>query len=71
MKKTIFLVKFNKGYYAKKQPHYDWSFTDDPMLAQQYITEKTAKERVKWGNEVQQGGGKAVVEKWELTLSKV
>ena len=45
----VFLVKFDKGYYAKKQPNYEWSFTDDPLLAQQYKTRKAAEERAEWG----------------------
>lgn len=45
----VYLVKFNCGYYAKKQPHYDWSYTDDPLLANRYKTYKAAKERADWG----------------------
>ena len=33
MDKTVFLVKFEAGYYATKQPDWDWSFTSDPTLA--------------------------------------
>lgn len=46
----VFLVKFNRGYYAEKQPNYEWSFTDDPLLAKQYKSMKTAKERAEWGD---------------------
>jgi hypothetical protein len=42
---TVYLVKFDCGYFAAKQPHYDWSFTDDPILAQKYKTMKKAKKR--------------------------
>jgi len=31
-----------KGYYAKHQPHYEWSFTDNIHAAQLYKTLKTA-----------------------------
>jgi hypothetical protein len=47
--KTIFLVKFEGGYYADKQPHYDWSFTSDPNLAKQYGSRKTAEARAEHG----------------------
>jgi hypothetical protein len=47
--KSVFLVKFEKGYYATKQPGYLWSFTTDPMLAKQYSSQKLAVERGKWG----------------------
>lgn len=49
MIKTVYLVKFDKGYYAAKQPNYEWSYTDDPLLAAQYKTAKAATERAKWG----------------------
>jgi hypothetical protein len=49
LEETVYLVKFNCGYFAAKQPHYDWSFTDDPILAQKYKTIKKAKERGEWG----------------------
>lgn len=41
----VYLVKFDKGYYAKKQPNYLWSFTDDPTKALQYKSKKSAVER--------------------------
>lgn len=47
--KTVYLVRFDKGYYAAKQPNYKWSFTNDPLLAHQYITRKKAEERAEWG----------------------
>jgi hypothetical protein len=46
---TVYLVKFERGYYAAKQPHYDWSFTDNPSLAQKYKTVKNANERGEYG----------------------
>ena len=46
---TVYLVKFDRGYYAKVQPNYNWSFTDDPYLATQYKTMNKAKERGDWG----------------------
>ena len=36
MNNSVFLVKFVGGYYAKKQKHWDWSFTDDIYKAKQY-----------------------------------
>ena len=50
----IFLVKFDRGYYAEKQPNYEWSFTDDPLLAKQYKSFKTANERAEWGDGLKQ-----------------
>lgn len=50
--KTVYLVKFDRGYYAAKQPNYDWSFTADPSLAKQYKTLKKAQERGEWGIEL-------------------
>lgn len=49
IKKTVYLVKFDKGYYAKKQPKYEWSFTDDPYLATHYKTRNAAIERGVYG----------------------
>ena len=46
---TVYLVKFDRGYYAKKQRGYHWSFTDDPYLAQTYKTFEKAEERGYWG----------------------
>lgn len=45
----VYLVKFDCGYYAAKQPHYDWSFTDDRQLANRYKTKKAAEERANDG----------------------
>ncbi len=45
----LYLVKFDRGYYAEKQPRYNWSFTDDPMLAKKYKMLKNAKEKGEWG----------------------
>lgn len=49
MHETVYLVKFDRGYYAAKQKNYQWSFTDDPYLAQVYKTLDKAKERGEWG----------------------
>lgn len=45
----IYLVKFDRGYYAKKQPVYEWSFTDDPLLAYRWKKKKDAEARGEWG----------------------
>jgi hypothetical protein len=43
---TVYLVKFNCGYYAKNQKQYgNWIFTDDPYLAHQYKSIQKAKDR--------------------------
>ena len=34
-----------KGYYAAKQPHYEWSFTENIEEAMMYKTKKGALER--------------------------
>ena len=49
MNKTVYLVKFDRGYYANKQPEYNWTFTDDPYLAKTYKTFEQAENRGKWG----------------------
>ena len=49
MNEIVYLVKFDRGYYAAKQPNYQWSYTDDPFLAQKYKTRKKAEERGEWG----------------------
>lgn len=49
MNETVYLVKFDRGYYAKKQPNYKWAFTDDPYLAKTYKKFDKAEERGKWG----------------------
>ena len=47
---TIFFVKFaDIGYYATKQPHYEWSFTHELKEANRYKTRKAATERGEWG----------------------
>jgi hypothetical protein len=35
-----------KGYYAEKQPNYEWSFTEDINKAKLYKTKGGAKERI-------------------------
>lgn len=40
-----FVVKFDLGYYAKKQPNYEWSYTDDIKLAQMFVSHAAAKKR--------------------------
>lgn len=47
--KTVYLVKFDLGYYAKKQSNYEWSYTDDPYLAATFTSTKKAKDRGEWG----------------------
>jgi len=49
MSETVYLVKFDRGYYATKQPNYQWSYTDNPHLAKIYKTRKKAEERGEWG----------------------
>ncbi len=36
-----------KGYYADKQPNYEWSFTEDITKAKIWSTEKGAKQKIK------------------------
>lgn len=47
--KNLFAVKFDKGYYAQRQPNYDWSFTDDIQKAKLYKKFDEADARGKWG----------------------
>ena len=48
-KSTVYLVKFDLGYYADKQPNYEWSYTDDPLLAKRFKTMTKAEERGYYG----------------------
>lgn len=44
---TRYLVHFDGlGYYAAKQPNYEWSFTHDMNEAQMYKTIKKAQDRI-------------------------
>lgn len=38
------------GYYAEKQPEYEWSFTNSIENAKLYVREKSAKERLYHGS---------------------
>lgn len=49
MKTVVYLTKFDLGFYAKKQPNYEWSYTDELELAARYKSKKAAKERGEWG----------------------
>ena len=60
--KTIYLIKFPNGYYAKKQPNFDWSFTDDIYLANQYSQWKTAVERGEWSDSLMKPYGPYEIE---------
>lgn len=48
-KEFVFVVKFDLGYYAKKQSHYHWSYTDDLLLANMFKTRTAAEDRAHWG----------------------
>lgn len=39
-----------KGYYAAKQPHYEWSFTENIEEAMMYKTKNGALERKKYNH---------------------
>lgn len=39
MSERYFVINSTKGYYADKQPHYEWSFTDDFWKAKMYKNE--------------------------------
>jgi hypothetical protein len=69
MKSNVFLVKFDRGYYAEKQPEYKWSYTNDPMLAKRYKTKKLAQGRASWGlGLVLDACSSAEIEEHELTI---
>jgi hypothetical protein len=40
-----YIVLYENGYYADKQPNYEWSFTDNMLLAKHYKTFNTASKR--------------------------
>lgn len=65
-KQIVFLVKFDLGYYANKQPNYEWSYTEDPFLANQYKTEKAAHERGNHGIRLSRYGDIVVPESYMI-----
>ena len=66
-KDIIFVVKFDCGYYADRQSHYSWDFTDDVGLAKKYKTEEAAHERAQTGLHLVMNRLKtACVEKYEM-----
>ncbi len=70
--KTVFLVKFEGGYYADKQREWNWAFTNDPDLAKQYGSKRTAEARAEYG-QCLLNDGNVVVEKYivKTILEKV
>jgi hypothetical protein len=50
--KIAYIVKFDRGYYANKQPNYHWSFTKYPSEAKMYTTLNRAESRGKEGIEL-------------------
>ena len=67
MNKVVYLVKFDRGYYAAKQPGYQQAYTDDVFLAQTYNTLKKAEERGEWGiNLITDAPKVYVIEKYEV-----
>lgn len=44
-KTSSFIVLYKNGYYADKQPHYEWSFTDKISFSKKYKTFNTAMRR--------------------------
>jgi hypothetical protein len=43
-----YVVKFKDGFYAKNQPHYNWSFTDDVKKAMIYKSIRNARKRAEY-----------------------
>lgn len=65
--KTVYLVEFKgDGYYAKKQPTYEWCFTPNPEEATQYASLATAEKRG-----LQRGQQFRIVEMRIKTLTEV
>ena len=48
----MYAVKFNQGFYAKKQPNFSWSFTKDINDAKLYKTKSGAVDRLAWGQRI-------------------
>ena len=66
----VFLVKFDKGYYSEKQPGYDWSYTDNPLEAHKYKTEKAAILKGKHGiNLFTDSNVSYEIEKYKITYT--
>lgn len=68
MKTTVYLTKFDLGFYAKKQPNYNWSYTDDIKLAARYKSKKSATERGEWGLGI---NGKPTPSSYEIVVCEV
>ena len=45
---STFIVLYKQGYYAEKQPHYAWVFTDNISLSKKYKTFNNASRRAMW-----------------------
>lgn len=60
-----FVVEFD-GFYAEKQPNYDWSFTYNVEDAKLYKTLKAANERGEWGLKLKKYGKKYRLVKVEI-----
>ena len=69
MKETIYLAYFeNYGYYAKHQPNYQWSYTDNALDANEYKTRDGALERIKGGSKFYKHNGKIVTIEKQFTI---
>ena len=67
--KTVYLVKFDRGYYATKQTGWAWSYADDPYLALSYKSRKKAEERGEWGISLMDSDGRCqsyVIEEYQI-----
>ena len=71
MKTTVYLTKFDLGFYAKKQPNYNWSYTDDIKLAARYKSTKSAKERGEWGLGISSIRGNPTPSSYEIVECEV
>lgn len=55
-----YIVKFEEGYYANKQPYYNWSFTDKLPSAMVYQTMRNARKRADYPSQYGQGTVEAI-----------
>ena len=71
MVKTVYLAYFGDlGYYASYQPNYEWSFTDNILLAKEYTTARGASERIRDGIHLYKTTGEIITVEISINIVK-
>ena len=63
---TVYIVKFDKGYYAKKQPTYEWCYTDDILEAYTWKSLTAAKSKIKHNQMIEDKSTKCIIEEYTV-----